>query len=305
MSKLITKEQASSIANAVIDKVKAKGYAVASELGDLATKDEVAKTDLATALANEIDAKLDAADILSYTVKKQTTAETGYSATYQLFSVSADATPVETPVGAKINIPKDLVVESGTVETVETADVPYQGAVVGDKYIDLVIANADDEHIYIPVNDLVDVYTEGNGIDISNNSIAIRVDNSNANGLSVGANGLALGLATPSVNGVGGTAGALSAADKEKLDNADMTAYTQGNGISISNHEISANVVAANGLSVGANGIAMATVTASTSGVGGSAGAMTATDKEKLDGLEIATSAEIEAVIENLDDLDD
>lgn len=57
-----------------------------------------------------------------------------------------------------INIPKDLVVQSGTVQTVETDDEPYAGAAVGDKYIDLVIQNQT-EHLYIPANKLVDVYT--------------------------------------------------------------------------------------------------------------------------------------------------
>ena len=83
MSKLVTKEHATLIANAVIDKVKNKGYAVESDLGSLASKDEVDKIDLSSALAQEIDNKLDAADILTYTVKKQTTADTGYSSTYQ------------------------------------------------------------------------------------------------------------------------------------------------------------------------------------------------------------------------------
>lgn len=57
-----------------------------------------------------------------------------------------------------IDIPKDLVVTSGTVGTVTEADKPYAGAQVGDAYIDLAIANQD-EHIYIPAKNLVDVYT--------------------------------------------------------------------------------------------------------------------------------------------------
>jgi hypothetical protein len=91
--------------------------------------------------------------------------------------------------------------------------VPYQGAQVGDKYIDLTIANATTDHLYIPVKDLVDVYTEGNGIDVSSgNVISVVVDPNNANGLSVGASGVALATATTS------SAGAMSAADKTKLE---------------------------------------------------------------------------------------
>lgn len=62
-----------------------------------------------------------------------------------------------------INIPKDFLVKSATLETVVTENVPYAGAHVGDKYIDFVInskeAPGNDDHIYLPVNDLVDVYT--------------------------------------------------------------------------------------------------------------------------------------------------
>ena len=54
MSKLLTLTQAESIANGVIAKVKNKGYLVESDLGALALKDEVAKSDLASALATEI-----------------------------------------------------------------------------------------------------------------------------------------------------------------------------------------------------------------------------------------------------------
>lgn len=51
-------------------------------------------------------------------------------------------------VGDEIIIPFDKVVKSGTVKTVVADDVPYEGAVVGDKYIDLAIDHSDD-HVYI------------------------------------------------------------------------------------------------------------------------------------------------------------
>ena len=259
MSKLITLSQAEDLANAVIGKVSAKNY-------------------------------LESANLPSYTIKKQAEAETGYAHTYQLFEVLGEgASATETAVGAKINIPKDMVVSAAELKTVTTADEPYEGAEVGDKYIDLTIANSSGTHVYIPVNDLVDVYTEGNGaIDITNNAISLVVDSSNARGLSVGANGLALALATPDTYSAGtktadGTAGAMSSADKYKLDNADFTAYTEGNGIDITSHEVSVVIDStnANGLSVSANGIAMAEATTSASG------AMSATDKAKLDAADV------------------
>lgn len=90
------------------------------------------------------------------TVVKQQTAETGYLDTYVVQQNGVQ-------VGAKINIPKDFLVKSAEVKVVTTADQPYTGAVVGDKYIDFVInvksGTATDEHIYLPVKDLVDAYS--------------------------------------------------------------------------------------------------------------------------------------------------
>lgn len=98
-----------------------------------------------------------------YTIE-EVSVTSGYLKTYQLKKDS-------TYVGAKINIPKDMVVSSGSVKTVTQTDVPYSGAVIGDKYIDLVIANATSSHIYIPVKDLVDVYTAGTSISVSNSNV--------------------------------------------------------------------------------------------------------------------------------------
>lgn len=59
---------------------------------------------------------------------------------------------------ATIDLAKELVVTSGSVKTVAEAGKPYEGAVVGDKYIELVIANQETP-IYVPAKDLVDIYT--------------------------------------------------------------------------------------------------------------------------------------------------
>lgn len=66
-----------------------------------------------------------------------------------------------TEIGS-INLAKELVVTSGSVKAVTEAGVPYEGAVVGDKYIELVIANQDTP-IYVPAKDLVDIYTPASG----------------------------------------------------------------------------------------------------------------------------------------------
>lgn len=104
-----------------------------------------------------------------YSVIKLGTPESGAAASYQLTKDGAG-------VGAVINVPKDMVVESGTVETVTEENVPYEGAKVGDKYIDMVIANAESSHLYIPVNDLVDVYVGSVYIDVTGNTISIKYD---------------------------------------------------------------------------------------------------------------------------------
>lgn len=104
-----------------------------------------------------------------YSIIKDDQATEGYAATYHLTKDNVN-------VGAAINIPKDMVVQSGTVETCSRDDDPVSGYVVGDKYIDLVLANASSSHIYIKVSDLVDTYTAGTAITISGNQISVDID---------------------------------------------------------------------------------------------------------------------------------
>lgn len=104
-----------------------------------------------------------------YSIKKQAIAESGFSATYYL-------TKNGTQTGEKINIPKDMVVQSGSVKTCETADKPVSGYKVGDKYIDLVLANVENSHVYILVSDLVDNYTAGTAITISGKTIGVNLE---------------------------------------------------------------------------------------------------------------------------------
>lgn len=102
-----------------------------------------------------------------YSIRKQGIPEDGYACTYVL-TKDGDAE------GDKINIPKDMVVESGEVKTCVEDDKPVTGYKVGDKYIDLVLANSKNTHLYILVTDLVDTYTQGDGINITNNVIAVN-----------------------------------------------------------------------------------------------------------------------------------
>ena len=70
-----------------------------------------------------------------------------YAAVYRL-------TKNGTEVGAAINIPKDMVVKSGSVVTNPAGQTK-------GTYIELVLANATNDKIYIPVNQLIEYVTSG------------------------------------------------------------------------------------------------------------------------------------------------
>lgn len=149
------------------------------------------------------------AEAVEFTIEEQETADEGFAKTYKLKRTEGEAV---TYVGDAINIPKDALLSGGTYEIVETANVPYAGAEVGDPYVDLIVANADESHIYIPVKDMIDTVKAGAGIKVENNTASINLDAANANGLAVGADGLSLAVATTTA------AGAMSAEDKAALD---------------------------------------------------------------------------------------
>lgn len=86
-----------------------------------------------------------------YTIKKLETATAGMSASYQL-------TKDGTGVGAVIDIPKDMVVESGTVET-NPAGQP------AGTYLVLTLANKTSDKVYINVGNLIEYVTAGDSPD--------------------------------------------------------------------------------------------------------------------------------------------
>ena len=147
-----------------------------------------------------------------YGLTKDSTS-TDYAAVYHLTKDGEN-------VGEAINIPKDLFVESG--EIVENPAGQPEG-----KYLKLVLQNQT-APVYINVADLVDAYTAGNGIAISNtNQVSAKVVA--ANGLSVDTDGIKMGLAS------GTAAGAMSAADFTKLgeiaDNATSNTITMNGAV--------------------------------------------------------------------------
>lgn len=87
-----------------------------------------------------------------------------FSAVYHLTKDGAN-------VGAAINIPKDMVVQSGTVQTFEAGALPT-GVPTAGTYIVLTLANATSDKLYIKVDDLIEYVTGGSG---ENDAIQINV----------------------------------------------------------------------------------------------------------------------------------
>lgn len=87
-----------------------------------------------------------------YSLVKDTTAAEGDAATYHLTKDGVN-------IGAAINIPKDLVVNSGSVVEVESGNLPA-GVSSAGTYIKLILANSDTP-IYIPVSSLIEYVTGG------------------------------------------------------------------------------------------------------------------------------------------------
>ena len=87
-----------------------------------------------------------------------------FSAVYHLTKDGAN-------IGAAINIPKDMVVSSGSVETFAGGNLP-SGVTEPGTYIVLVLANATSDKLYIKVDDLIEYVTGGSG---ENDAIQINV----------------------------------------------------------------------------------------------------------------------------------
>ena len=147
-------------------------------------------------------------DVPEYAIEKQEAAEEGYAVSYKLKKTVGGASSY---VGHTINIPKDMVLQSATLETVTEVNVPYLGAAIGDPYIHMVFNDATASAINVPVKGLVDTYTAGDGIAIVDNSISVKIAE-NATGLVAVDGALSINLATTE------SAGAMSAADKAALD---------------------------------------------------------------------------------------
>lgn len=120
------------------------------------------------ATTNYVNTKVGAVKVPAYTLTKSTS--TDYAAVYHLQKDGAN-------VGEAINIPKDMVVESGKVVWGSYSDGVFTPAT--DKknatpYVELTLANSTANKIYIAVADLVNEHKAGTGIYITNNTDGTR-----------------------------------------------------------------------------------------------------------------------------------
>ena len=88
-----------------------------------------------------------------YSMKKLDAPTTGMSASYQL-------TKDGTGIGAVIDIPKDMMVKSGSVQTYEAGSLPA-GVTEPGTYIVLVLNDAAETKLYINVGNLIEYVTSG------------------------------------------------------------------------------------------------------------------------------------------------
>lgn len=286
--KLTTLAQAQEIANAVLGKVKDKGYAVANDLGALATLDEVAESNLASALATKINGKADAATTIA-----------GYGITDAYTKTEVDNAIAEVEAGA--------YKPGGSLAAAEIVSTLLAVGNLGKVY------NISED--FTTTADFVE--GAGKAYPAGTNIVVVDADTTGSTPTyKFDVMSGAYGVATQSGNGL------MSATDKTKLDNADVTAYTGSGAIDVTNHVVSiaaatttdpgtmsaadkakldaADVTAYTGsgaIDVTNHVVSIAAATQSTPG------SMSAADKEKLDSYTIATTAEVEAVIAALDNL--
>lgn len=139
-----------------------------------------------------------------------------------------------------VNIPKDYVVRDADVKTVTTADDPYQGAVVGEKYIDLEINTSDGsgsgtvKHLYIPFKELMDAVKGSVGTEVTvavanDNTISATINKIAATKIiyeegTGGAADVTVKNALDTINGDANTAGSINKAKADVIGTASDTA---------------------------------------------------------------------------------
>lgn len=152
-------------------------FAVTTELNKKANSSDL-KTVATTGSYNDLEDKPSLADLEGVvTVEKQATADSGFSASYVVKQNG-------TQVGAKINIPKDYLVKTASLETVGATPSALESEnslAKGSKYLKFVVNTTDNDGtettLVIPVDDLIDVYEADNTTITLNNGVFSVKDN--------------------------------------------------------------------------------------------------------------------------------
>ena len=175
-----------------------------------------------------------------------------YAAIYRLMKYTG-GTGAGTAAGVDINIPKDMVVESGTVETKSEAGAWGPAGT----YLHLVLANASSDDIYINVSNLIEYVTSGSQ---QGDMVVINIDNQHQ--------------VTATITDDTITAAKLVPAIRTSLGKADSAVQTVAEG--------STNgTIAVDGTDVAVHGLGTAAYTAATSyDAAGSADAVLGTSSD-------------------------
>lgn len=151
------------------EKTKLEGIEASADVNVIETV-KVNGTALTPDANKAVNVEIPSADV--YTID-ETSTSSGMLKTYALFKNGSAVS------GSIIDIPKDYLLKSASVQTCSTANSPLTGLKVGDPYLDLVFNTKDnatstgDTHQYVNLAGLVDVYTAGTGIGIANNVVSI------------------------------------------------------------------------------------------------------------------------------------
>ena len=225
---------------------KAATTGAAEDISYANTDSGLTATDIQAAIDELAEASAGGVASKTIYVTDESAGQTDYAKVYKIYQGenAPDAETNPAVLKGTINIPKDKVLQSATIETVTTPDTPYPGAQVGDKYIDFVFQNQS-EHVYLPANALVDIYTP----QANATQIQLAIDSNNVISASVVA------------GSIGTTELAGSAVTTAKIADSNVTTAK------IANDAVTADKVAisahseANAASAGADGLLISVTT--------------------------------------------
>ena len=290
--------------------------------------DDIAKSDLASALQSEIEGKADSADLGALAALDEVAESSLASDLASKINGKADAATTLSGYGITDAYTKTEV--DNAIDEVEAGAYKPGGSLDADEILAALLVVGNLGKVYNVTEDFTTTsdFVDGAGkaLPAGTNIVIVDADTTGSSpSYKFDVMAGAYGVATQSGNGL------MSSADKTKLDNADVTAYTGTGAIDVTNHVISvaaaspstsgtggnagtmsaadkekldnADVTAYTGsgaISITNHVVSVAAASPSTSGVGGAAGTMSAADKEKLDNFEFATSTEVQEVIDSL-----